>query len=73
MNIEKLAELIEAILDQTTDNEIKVSISKDKDDYITIIVADELSEICSSYEPYVEQALQDAYDQIEQFVNELPK
>lgn len=70
-DLEKLANFIETILDQSTSNEITVSISKDKDDFVTIVIADSLSEICSTYEPYAEQALKDAFEQTEQFVDGL--
>jgi hypothetical protein len=68
--METLANLIEAILDQTTGNEITVSIHRNKAGYVKISVADKLSEIGDAYEMFTEKAISEIFEQLQQFVDD---
>ena len=68
--MDQLANLIEAILDQTTDNEIKVSISRNKQGYMEIVVADNLGEIGSTFEIFTERALHETITFVQSFVDD---
>lgn len=65
----KLEYLIDAILDQTTDNEIRVSINRDEG-WIRIVITDNLSEIGNVREVFLEKALTEAVEQLQSFVDE---
>jgi hypothetical protein len=71
MKLEKLANFVDAILDQTTGNEIKISVHKDERGFMNIVVADNLSEIASVYELFPDKALTEAFEQLESFVDDL--
>jgi hypothetical protein len=68
--METLANLIEAILDQTSDNEIKVSLSRNKGGWVKIDIADNLGEIANVYEFFTDKALAEAVNQLQQFVDD---
>jgi hypothetical protein len=68
----ELINIIESILDQTTNNTITVTIERNKDGRIEIAVKDDLSDICYANERTADAALVDLKKQLNEFVAELP-
>jgi hypothetical protein len=68
----ELLNMTEAILDQTTDNEITVMVKRNAEGRVEISVKDSLSDICYANETTVDAALVDLKKQLREFVDDLP-
>lgn len=69
MNIEKFADLIDAILDQSSDNELEISIKR-SGNWTETTIKDSLSDIGYVREIFVHEAVDEMLNQLQSFVDE---